>query len=80
MKRNTGMLMVAIFVGAVVFGTWAPTVAAADAITLKYANFPPAPTFPCVQMERWKTEVESAPPARWLFRPFRAERCSMPRT
>jgi TRAP-type C4-dicarboxylate transport system substrate-binding protein len=27
-------------------------------ITLKYANFPPAPTFPCVQMERWKTEVE----------------------
>lgn len=27
-------------------------------ITLSYANFPPAPTFPCVQMERWKTEVE----------------------
>lgn len=25
---------------------------------LSYANFPPAPTFPCVQMERWKTEVE----------------------
>jgi len=25
---------------------------------LKYANFPPAPTFPCVQMERWKKEVE----------------------
>jgi TRAP-type C4-dicarboxylate transport system substrate-binding protein len=23
-----------------------------------YANFPPAKTFPCVQMERWKTEVE----------------------
>ena len=33
--------------------------AAADGpITLSYANFPPAPTFPCVQMERWKTEVE----------------------
>ena len=31
---------------------------AADAIVLKYANFPPAPTFPCVQMERWKTEIE----------------------
>ncbi len=30
----------------------------ADTITLSYANFPPAPTFPCVQMERWKTEVE----------------------
>jgi TRAP-type C4-dicarboxylate transport system substrate-binding protein len=27
-------------------------------ITLSYANFPPANTFPCVQMERWKTEVE----------------------
>lgn len=25
---------------------------------LNYANFPPAPTFPCIQMERWKTEVE----------------------
>jgi TRAP-type transport system periplasmic protein len=27
-------------------------------IKLNYANFPPAPTFPCVQMERWKVEVE----------------------
>ncbi len=27
-------------------------------ITLKYANFPPAATFPCVQMERWSKEVE----------------------
>jgi TRAP-type C4-dicarboxylate transport system substrate-binding protein len=27
-------------------------------IKLSYANFPPAPTFPCVQMERWKKEVE----------------------
>ena len=30
----------------------------AGAIKLNYANFPPAPTFPCVQMERWKVEVE----------------------
>ncbi len=30
---------------------------AAD-IKLTYANFPPAITFPCVQMERWKVEVE----------------------
>jgi len=34
------------------------TATAADPIKLTYANFPPAPTFPCVQMERWKTEVE----------------------
>ncbi len=27
-------------------------------ITLTYANFPPASTFPCVQMEHWKQEVE----------------------
>lgn len=30
----------------------------AKSISLNYANFPPAPTFPCVQMERWKNEVE----------------------
>ena len=35
----------------------APT-AFAEAYQLSYANFPPAPTFPCVQMERWKVEVE----------------------
>ncbi len=35
-----------------------PGTATAKTITLSYANFPPAPTFPCVQMERWKTEVE----------------------
>jgi len=32
--------------------------ACAEPIKLNYANFPPAPTFPCVQMERWKEEVE----------------------
>jgi len=35
-----------------------PGAVGAGSITLSYANFPPAPTFPCVQMERWKTEVE----------------------
>lgn len=29
-----------------------------QAITLTYANFPPAATFPSVQMERWAREVE----------------------
>jgi len=32
--------------------------AAAETITLTYANFPPAVTFPSVQMERWAKEVE----------------------
>jgi len=31
---------------------------AADKTTLTYANFPPAPTFPSVQMEKWKEKVE----------------------
>ena len=31
--------------------------AGASEVTLTYANFPPAPTFPCVQMERWAKEV-----------------------
>jgi len=39
--------------------TLAPAPASAGPIKLSYANFPPAPTFPCVQMERWKKEVES---------------------
>ena len=30
----------------------------AETITLTYANFPPAVTFPSVQMERWAKEVE----------------------
>ena len=32
--------------------------AAAATINLSYANFPPAATFPCVQMERWAKELE----------------------
>ncbi|RQD55705.1 MAG: C4-dicarboxylate ABC transporter substrate-binding protein [Desulfonatronovibrio sp. MSAO_Bac4] len=31
----------------------------AETIRLSYANFPPANTFPSVQMERWKQEVEA---------------------
>jgi TRAP-type transport system periplasmic protein len=34
------------------------TVSGQATITLKYANFPPATTFPCVQMERWAKEIE----------------------
>ena len=36
----------------------APVARAADTIELSYANFPPPITFPCVQMEKWKEEVE----------------------
>lgn len=33
--------------------------ASAETIRLSYANFPPSNTFPSVQMERWKQEVEA---------------------
>ena len=52
-KCITIMVMVAFLLGISLLS--APAQAQ---IKLTYANFPPAPTFPCVQMERWKTEVE----------------------
>ncbi|HOD34462.1 MAG TPA: TRAP transporter substrate-binding protein [Syntrophales bacterium] len=51
--------VVAMVVGlALVFGVMAPPAPEAQQIKLTYANFPPAQTFPCVQMERWAKEVE----------------------
>jgi len=35
-----------------------PVCANSSPIKLTYANFPPAATFPCVQMERWAKELE----------------------
>lgn len=35
----------------------APLSASAEPLRLRYANFPPANTFPCVQMERWVEQV-----------------------
>ena len=46
-------LLVALLLGSSLF---TPPVQAQTKLT--YANFPPAPTFPCVQMEEWKKEVE----------------------
>jgi len=56
MKR-TSCLIVSLFLTALLFGGFFSP-ATAGTVKLSYANFPPAPTFPCVQMERWKTEVE----------------------
>jgi TRAP-type C4-dicarboxylate transport system substrate-binding protein len=50
---------------------WAlPPSATSQTITLKYANFPPSTTFPCVQMERWKTEVENKTAKKVLVQTF----------
>lgn len=58
MKKQAA-LMVTIFFLLSTFGVVImPTASTAGPITLSYANFPPPVTFPCVQMERWKTEVE----------------------
>jgi len=58
MKRGTGFIILGIFVVTALFTAFIPASATAGPIKLSYANFPPAPTFPCVQMERWKKEVE----------------------
>lgn len=58
MKKTIGLLMTGLFAVAFIMAFAAPSHVSAGAIKLSYANFPPAPTFPCVQMERWKTEVE----------------------
>jgi TRAP-type C4-dicarboxylate transport system substrate-binding protein len=61
MKRGLFSLggTILITMGFLCFIVSLPSTASAGPITLSYANFPPAPTFPCVQMERWKKEVES---------------------
>jgi len=51
--------LVALAVLAVSIALWQVQPVKAEPIKLTYANFPPASTFPCVQMERWKQEVEN---------------------
>jgi len=45
-------------------------VARAETINLTYANFPPAVTFPSVQMERWVDEVQKRTQGRVQVRTF----------
>jgi TRAP-type C4-dicarboxylate transport system substrate-binding protein len=49
-------IFLAVLLGTILAGS--RSVAAEATIKLTYANFPPAPTFPCVQMEHWAKEVE----------------------
>lgn len=58
MRKKIMSLMAVFFLVALVGGVCPTSDVSAGPIELNYANFPPAPTFPCVQMERWKTEVE----------------------
>ncbi len=58
MKRKLKMVFAGILIAVFAVTIFMPGSATAGTIKLTYANFPPAPTFPCVQMERWKKEVE----------------------
>lgn len=49
MTRKIALLTVGFFV-ATVFAVVSPPATSGQEIKLTYANFPPAPTFPCVQM------------------------------
>ena len=58
MKQKGLSIMLIGFMMALLLGGVLLTPPVQAQIKLTYANFPPAPTFPCVQMERWKAEVE----------------------
>jgi TRAP-type C4-dicarboxylate transport system substrate-binding protein len=58
MKQNLFGVIATLAAVAVFSAMVTPCAGLSEPIKLSYANFPPAPTFPCVQMERWKTEVE----------------------
>ena len=58
MNKKVILSLAVIFVVTACITAFTASAALSGTITLSYANFPPAPTFPCVQMERWKKEVE----------------------
>ena len=70
MKRKVGFVLAGVFFAAMLTLSWAPPQVQAEPIKLTYANFPPAPTFPCVQMERWKKEVEKRTDGKVVVQTF----------
>jgi len=64
-----GFVGIGLIVALLLCSTLLSTPAQAQ-IKLTYANFPPAPTFPCVQMERWKTEVEKKTGGKVIVQTF----------
>ena len=58
MNRKAVLSLAVFFLVAACINVFSVPAVFAGTIKLSYANFPPAPTFPCVQMERWKKEVE----------------------
>jgi len=58
MKKEFAFVLAGIFLLSILVVGLSPAPALSGTIKLTYANFPPAPTFPCIQMEKWKKEVE----------------------
>ena len=58
MRKKSRNFVIGIFIVAFFAVIVMPAYAQTGPVKLSYANFPPSPTFPCVQMERWKKEVE----------------------
>jgi TRAP-type C4-dicarboxylate transport system substrate-binding protein len=70
MRRKIAFALAGVFLATILAITLMPANAVAAPIKLSYANFPPAPTFPCVQMERWKKEVEARTNGKVLINTF----------
>ncbi len=58
MKKTVSIVSIGLWMMGLLMASLIIAVPVQAQIKLSYANFPPAPTFPCVQMERWKQEVE----------------------
>jgi len=70
MRRKFTLVLAGIFTAMIFAMAWLPADVAAGPIKLSYANFSPAPTFPCTQMERWKKEVEARTNGKVLVNTF----------
>lgn len=69
MRKGVKFYLAVMVTHSVILSSMDPS-ALADTTTLNYANFSPAPTFPCVQMERWKAEVERRTNGKVAIRTF----------
>jgi TRAP-type transport system periplasmic protein len=64
------IVSVAILAMAMSGGSLSVASAADASVQMTYANFPPATTFPCIQMERWVKEVEQRTKGKLKIKTF----------
>src|SRR3972149_769107 len=80
MRQKTMVLMSLGLLAAFLLGGSFLAPSAQAQIKLTYANFPPAPTFPCVQMEEWKKEVEKRTGGKLAVQTFPGSTLLNPKT